>query len=173
MECNISAKNIFLVGQMGSGKSTVGRALAKKLNKPFFDSDREIEARANASIPLIFKMEGEKGFRQRETEVIRDLSRRCGIVLATGGGVVVRSENCEYLKSRGNTIHLQSSTRNVLQRIGQDENRPLLKTMYPLERLEALLKQRNAQYLYLAKIKIDTDSYNIQLLIQRILDQIQ
>src|SRR3954465_11215279 len=101
---------------MGAGKTTVGRVLAKKLNKRFIDSDHEIEARTGASIPLIFEIEGEESFRQREAEVIRDLTAMLGIVLATGGGAVLRAENREYLKTRGTVVYLRASVNSILQR---------------------------------------------------------
>src|SRR3954471_9774528 len=101
---------------MGAGKTTVGRALAKRLNKRFIDSDHEIEARTGASIPLIFEIEGEQSFRQREAEVIRDLTAQSDIVLATGGGAVLNSASRDYLKSRGTVIYLRASVNSILQR---------------------------------------------------------
>jgi 3-dehydroquinate synthase len=165
--------NIFLVGLMGAGKTTVGRALAKKLNKLFIDSDHEIEARTGVSIPLIFEIEGEESFRQRETEVIRDLSARRGIVLATGGGAVMRPENREYLKSRGTVIYLRASIHNILQRTSRDKNRPLLQTADPRRRLEELSRQREPYYRDVADIVIDTGRPNVQLLVHSILSQLQ
>jgi 3-dehydroquinate synthase len=165
--------NIFLVGLMGAGKTTVGRALAKKLNKLFIDSDHEIEARTGVSIPLIFEIEGEESFRQRETEVIRDLSARRGIVLATGGGAVMRPENREYLKSRGTVIYLRASIHNILQRTSRDKNRPLLQTADPRRRLEELSRQREPYYRDVADIVIDTGRPNVQFLVHSILSQLQ
>ncbi|SFH88629.1 3-dehydroquinate synthase /shikimate kinase [Collimonas sp. OK307] len=165
--------NIFLVGLMGAGKTTVGRALAKKLNKLFIDSDHEIEARTGVSIPLIFEIEGEESFRQRETEVIRDLSGRRGIVLATGGGAVMRPENREYLKSRGTVIYLRASIHNILQRTSRDKNRPLLQTADPRRRLEELSRQREPYYRDVADIVIDTGRPNVQFLVHSILSQLE
>jgi len=165
--------NIFLVGLMGAGKTTVGRALAKKLNKLFIDSDHEIEARTGVSIPLIFEIEGEESFRQRETEVIRDLSARRGIVLATGGGAVMRPENREYLKSRGTVIYLRASIHNILQRTSRDKNRPLLQTADPRRRLEELSRQREPYYRDVADIVIDTGRPNVQFLVHSILSQLK
>src|SRR5919199_6455793 len=105
--------NIFLVGLMGSGKTTIGRALAKKLNKRFIDSDHEIEARTGASIPLIFEIEGEASFRHREAEVIRELTAQDNIVLATGGGAILNPESRAYLKSRGTVIYLRASVNSI------------------------------------------------------------
>ena len=137
-----ATENIFLVGLMGAGKTTVGRALAKKLNKRFIDSDHEIEARTGASIPLIFEIEGEASFRQREAEVIHDLTAQQGIVLATGGGAVLRKENRDALKAHGTVIYLRASVNHILQRTGRDKNRPLLQTADPRRRLEELTLER-------------------------------
>lgn len=164
--------NIFLVGLMGAGKTTVGRALARKLNKLFIDSDHEIEARTGVSIPLIFEIEGEESFRQRETEVIRDLSARSGIVLATGGGAIMRAENREYLKTRGTVIYLRASIHNILQRTSRDKNRPLLQTADPRRRLEELSRQREPFYREVADIVIDTGRPNVQFLVHSILSQL-
>ncbi len=127
---------------MGSGKTTVGRALAKRLNKRFFDSDHEIEARTGASIPLIFEIEGEASFRQREADMIRDLTACEGVVLATGGGSILNPQSRAYLKSRGLVIYLRAGVSSILQRTGHDKNRPLLQTADPRGRLEELSAQR-------------------------------
>ena len=156
---------------MGAGKTTVGRALARKLNKLFIDSDHEIEARTGVSIPLIFEIEGEESFRQRETEVIRDLSARSGIVLATGGGAIMRAENREYLKTRGTVIYLRASIHNILQRTSRDKNRPLLQTADPRRRLEELSRQREPFYREVADIVIDTGRPNVQFLVHSILSR--
>lgn len=164
--------NIFLVGLMGAGKTTVGRCLAKKLNKLFIDSDHEIEARTGVSIPLIFEIEGEQSFRQREAEVIRDLSARSGIVLATGGGAILNAENREYLKARGTVIYMRASVHNILQRTSRDKSRPLLQTVDPWRRLEELSRQREPFYREVADIVIDTGRPNIQLLVHSIMSQL-
>src|SRR5450830_739351 len=118
--------SIFLVGLRGAGKTTIGRALAKKLNKRFVDSDHEIESRTGATIPVIFEIEGEESFRRREADVIRELSAQQDIVLATGGGAILRAETREYLKQRGTVIYLRAGINQILQRTGRDKNRPLL-----------------------------------------------
>lgn len=164
--------NIFLVGLMGAGKTTVGRALAKKLNKQFIDSDHEIEARTGAAIPLIFEIEGEASFRQREAEVIRDLTAQQDIVLATGGGAVLNAENRAYLKSRGTVIYLRASVNNLLQRTSHDKNRPLLQTGDPRKTLEELSRIREPLYNEIADIVIDTGRPNVQFLMQSILAQL-
>ena len=166
-------QNIFLVGLMGAGKTTVGRALAKKLNKRFIDSDHEIEARTGASIPLIFEIEGEASFRQRESEVIRDLTAQSDIVLATGGGAILKPENRQYLKSRGIVIYLHASVNNILQRTSNDKNRPLLQTADPRARIEQLAREREPYYLEVADFVIETGRPNVQSLVQTIIAQLE
>lgn len=164
--------NIFLVGLMGAGKTTIGRALARRLNKRFIDSDHEIEARTGASIPLIFEIEGEASFRQRESEVIRDLTAQENIVLATGGGAVLKPENRECLKTRGTVIYLRASVSSILQRTRNDKNRPLLQTADPRARLEQLACEREPLYLEIADLVIETGRPNIQFLVQAIVSQL-
>ncbi|PUA17567.1 bifunctional shikimate kinase/3-dehydroquinate synthase AroKB [Glaciimonas sp. PCH181] len=164
--------NIILVGLMGSGKTTVGRALAKKLNKLFIDSDHEIEARSGASIPLIFEIEGEPSFRQREAEVIRDITARQNIVLATGGGAILNPDNRASLKSCGTVIYLRASVHHILQRTGRDKNRPLLQTADPRKLLEELTRQRDPLYREIADIIVDTGRPNVQFLVHSILSQL-
>lgn len=158
---------------MGVGKTTVGRALAKKLNKRFIDSDHEIEARTGASIPLIFEIEGEASFRQRESEVIRDLTAQRDIVLATGGGAILKPENRAYLKSRGTVIYLRASVNSILQRTSQDKNRPLLQTADPRARIEQLAREREPYYLEVADFIVDTGRPNVQSLVQTIIAQLE
>lgn len=165
--------NIFLIGLMGSGKTTVGRALARKLHKQFIDSDHEIEARTGASIPLIFEIEGESSFRQRESDVIRELTAREGIVLATGGGAILRPENREYLKTRGTVIYLRASVNSILQRTSHDKNRPLLQTADPRSRIEQLAREREPYYLELADYIVETGRPNVQSLVQNIIAQLE
>lgn len=165
--------NIFLVGLMGAGKTTVGRALARKLNKQFIDSDHEIETRTGVSIPLIFEIEGEASFRQRESEVIRDLTARSDIVLATGGGAILKSENRDYLKTRGTVIYLRASVNSILQRTSHDKNRPLLQTENPRERIEQLAREREPYYRDVADFIVETGRPNVQLLVQTIISQLE
>lgn len=166
------SNNIFLVGLMGAGKTTVGRALAKKLNKRFIDSDHEIEARTGASISLIFEIEGEASFRQRESEVIRELTAQDNIVLATGGGAILRPENREYLKSHGTVIYLRASINSILQRTSHDKSRPLLQTADPRQRLEQLACEREPYYLEVADFVVETGRPNVQSLVQTIISQL-
>jgi len=158
---------------MGAGKTTIGRALAKKLNKQFIDSDHEIEARTGASIPLIFEIEGEEGFRQREADVIRDLTAQEDIVLATGGGAVLRPENRARLKERGTVVYLRASVDSILQRTSHDKNRPLLQTADPRARLEELTRVREPLYREVADIIVETGRPNIQSLAHSIIQQLE
>ncbi len=157
---------------MGAGKTTVGRALAKKLCKRFVDSDHEIEVRTGASIPWIFEIEGEASFRQREAEVIRDLTAQQGIVLATGGGAVLAAQNREYLKARGTVVYLRASVNSILQRTSRDRNRPLLQTADPRQRIEELAREREPYYQEVADLVIETGRPNVQSLVQSILDRL-
>jgi len=148
--------NIFLVGLMGAGKSTIGRHLAKSLELEFLDSDQELERRTGASIPLIFDVEGEAGFRQREKKIIDELTQRTGIVLATGGGVVLDSDNRACLRKRGKVIYLYATVEQLLSRTAKDRNRPLLQTADPRARLQELLLARDALYHEVADVVVDT-----------------
>jgi len=148
--------NIFLVGLMGAGKSTIGRHLAKSLGLEFVDSDHEIERRTGANIPLIFDIEGEAGFRQREKKIIDELTQRNGIVLATGGGVVLDPDNRACLRERGQVIYLYARVEQLLARTAKDRNRPLLQTPDPRARLEELLQVRDGLYREVADVVVDT-----------------
>ncbi|MEJ2396817.1 MAG: shikimate kinase AroK [Gammaproteobacteria bacterium] len=155
-------QSIFLVGPMGVGKTTIGRQLASLMGYEFVDSDREIESRTGASIPWIFDMEGEEGFRRREQNIINELSARPGIVLATGGGAVIKPENRACLKQRGIVVYLRADIDELLARTRNDKNRPLLQTEDPRSRLEALIREREPWYLDVADIVFDTQQQNIK-----------
>ena len=157
-----SRQSIFLVGPMGVGKTTIGRQLASILDYEFLDSDREIEQRTGASIPWIFDMEGEEGFRRREQAIIDELTARPGIVLATGGGAVIKPENRDHLKQRGIVVYLKAELDELLARTRNDKNRPLLQTEDPRTRLQVLLEQREPWYLEIADIVFDTQHQNIK-----------
>lgn len=148
--------NVFLVGPMGVGKSTIGRLLATQLNMPFYDSDREIEFVTGADIPWIFDVEGEKGFRIREARMIDTLTQRKGIILATGGGAILDPNSRHFLHSRGTVVYLRASVAQQLERTGKDKNRPLLQTENPLAKIKELIKIREPLYRETAHLIIDT-----------------
>ncbi|GGX42451.1 bifunctional shikimate kinase/3-dehydroquinate synthase AroKB [Undibacterium squillarum] len=166
------AGNIFLVGLMGSGKTTVGRALARKLNKRFIDSDHEIESRTGVSIPVIFEIEGEASFRAREAEVIKELTSMDDIVLATGGGAILNAESRQFLHERGTVIYLRASVNSILQRTRHDKNRPLLRTADPRKKLEELEQQRHSLYQQTAHVIIETGRPHINHLVQQIVEKL-
>lgn len=149
--------NVYLVGPMGAGKTTIGRQLSELLKQEFVDSDHEIEARTGANIPWIFDVEGEEGFRAREESVIDDLTRRQGIVLATGGGVVMREANRRRLHERGVVVYLATPVSIQLERTSRDRNRPLLRTPDPRKRLTELMELRDPLYRETAHIVMPTD----------------
>ena len=150
--------NIFLIGPMGAGKSTIGKRLAKMLNKTFVDSDHQIEARTGVDIPTIFDIEGESGFRKREAAIVDELSQLNNLVLATGGGVILSEENRQHLMSRGVVIYLQTSVAQQLARTRHDRNRPLLQTEDPETRLNELMTVRAPLYRETADIVVNTDN---------------
>jgi 3-dehydroquinate synthase len=164
--------NIFLVGLMGAGKTTIGRMLARRLGMRFADSDHEIEARTGASVPWIFEIEGEPSFRKREAEMIRELTAGSGLVLATGGGAVLNPDSRRLLAERGTVIYLRASVNSILARTAHDKNRPLLQTADPRRKLEDLTAQREPLYREIADIVIDTGRPNVQSMVQTILDQL-
>jgi shikimate kinase / 3-dehydroquinate synthase len=166
------SNNIFLVGLMGSGKTTIGRLLARRLGRRFVDSDHAIEARTGASIPWIFEIEGEASFRRREAEMIRELTGQEGIVLATGGGAVLDPASRALLAERGTVIYLRAGIGSILQRTSHDKNRPLLQTADPRRKLEQLLAQREPLYREIADLVIDTGRPNVQSMVQTILEQL-
>ncbi len=168
----MKSENIFLVGLMGAGKTTIGRLLARKLGLRFIDSDHEIEARTGASIPWIFEIEGEDSFRRREADVIRDLTGQEGIVLATGGGAVLNPDSRAYLQARGTVIYLRANVSSILVRTAHDKNRPLLQTADPRRRLEELTAEREPLYRAIADLVIDTGRPNVQSMVHTILTQL-
>jgi len=167
-----STNNIFLVGLMGAGKTTIGRQLAQSLGKQFLDSDHEIEARTGVNIPLIFELEGESGFREREAAVIDELTGRENVVLATGGGAVLREQNRRHLKQRGTVVYLQANVEQLLERTRKDKNRPLLQTADPAARLTALLQEREPLYLELADLVVNTGQGSIRNVVEAILEKL-
>jgi len=150
------ADNIFLVGPMGAGKSTIGRALALQLGKRFVDCDHEIEHRTGARIPLIFEIEGEEGFRRRESLVLDELTRDTGIVLATGGGAVLAAENRAALAARGVVIYLHAPIEVLVKRTAHDRNRPLLTNVDRRAKLTELMRVREPLYREVADIVVSS-----------------
>jgi shikimate kinase len=165
--------NIFFVGLMGAGKTTVGRAVARRLGRPFFDSDHEIEARTGARIPVIFELEGETGFREREAQVIAELSSRDAVVLATGGGAVLRPENRAVLHDRGLVIYLRANPHDLWLRTRKDKNRPLLQTEDPKAKLEALYSERDPLYRECAHFIVETGRPSVNGLVNMVLMQLE
>lgn len=164
--------NIYLVGPMGAGKTTVGRHLAELLGRDFVDSDHEIERKTGATIPWIFEKEGEHGFRSRETTVIDELTQCSQLVVATGGGAVTQKLNREYLKQRGIVIYLYTPVELQLQRTYRDKNRPLLQVENPEKKLRELLAIRDPLYREVAHHIIETNQGAARDLAQRILQLI-
>lgn len=160
--------NIYLVGLMGAGKTTVGRQLAKRLHRRFLDSDHEIEARTGVRIPVIFEIEGEAGFRKRESQVLDELAREHDLVLATGGGAVLAAENRQCLRQSGCVVYLCASPEVLYQRTRRDRNRPLLQVDDPLGRLRELFAQRDPLYREVADIVIESRDGAAAALVQKI-----
>jgi shikimate kinase len=153
----IRPQNIFLVGPMGAGKSTIGRQLAQSLGYEFHDSDQEIQKRTGVDISTVFEFEGEEGFRNRERQAIEDLAQQDNIVLATGGGAVLVAENRQQLAARGFVIYLHCSPEQQFARTSRDRNRPLLDTEDPQQRLRDLMAEREPIYRQVADMVVSTE----------------
>ena len=162
------AERIFLVGPMGAGKTTIGSQLARALKYEFVDCDHEIEKRNGASVALIFEIEGEAGFRERETRLIDELTQRSRIVLATGGGAVLAEENRRCLTERGLVVYLKSPVEKLVERTRHDANRPLLRTADPEATLRAIVEQREPLYQAVAHLTIDTGKLSVKQVIKKI-----
>ncbi len=160
---------LFLVGPMGAGKSTIGRKLAQALKLRFYDSDSEIEQRTGAAISLIFELEGETGFRARESRMIDELSQLDNVVLATGGGAVLDAGTRANLAQRGCVVYLHASVEQQMKRTCRDQNRPLLRTANPRQRLAELLSARDPLYREVADLMVDTDGRSVHAVAQDIL----
>ena len=163
--------NIYLIGLMGAGKTTIGRQLAKALHLPFYDSDKAIEEQTGVDIPTIFEYEGEEGFREREQNMIEELTQINGIILATGGGAILRVANRKALTENGFVVYLQCSVDKILQRTKRDTQRPLLNTENPRARIEKLFAEREPDYLSCADFKIETSSMQSKMVVQNILNE--
>ena len=160
---------IFLIGMMGSGKSTVGRRLALALGRTFIDADRELEARCGVPITTIFELEGEPGFRRREAALISDLTRQPGLVLATGGGAVLLAENREVLQARGFVVYLKAGVQDLWLRLRHDRSRPLLRTPDPRRRIAELVEARDPLYQSCAHLTISTGRQPVERVVSDIL----
>ncbi len=167
-DCRIDLNNIILIGLMGAGKTSVGRMLAKRMNKNFYDTDTEIERVTGVKIPIIFDIEGEAGFRAREEKMIEKLTSMRGIVLATGGGAVLSPVNRDLMKTRGRVIYLRAAPEDLWRRTRRDRNRPLLQTPNPLAKLKELHAQRDPFYSEIADMVIDTGAQSIGILTSHI-----
>ena len=157
--------NIFLVGMMGAGKTTVGKLLAQQLGKIFIDSDEEIQQRTGVTIPHIFDVEGEAGFRQREASVIQNLAGRDNIVLATGGGAVLSEQSRIALRNNGVVVYLKSTVHDLWQRTRNDRNRPLLQTADPRAKLKELYELRDPLYTQVADLVMPTGKQSVHNLV--------
>lgn len=169
----MSARNVFLIGPMGAGKTTVGRELAKRLQAVFLDSDHEIEQRTGVDIAYIFEKEGEAGFRRREAQVIDELSAQSGVVLATGGGAILDAGTRDRLKSRGTVVFLHATLEQQLKRTGRGDHRPLLKTGDRRETLERLFAIREPLYRDTAHLIVESNGRNARTLAREIDEQLE
>ncbi|TKB49134.1 shikimate kinase AroK [Ferrimonas aestuarii] len=165
-------RNIFLVGPMGAGKSTIGRHLAQMLHLDFYDSDHEIEARSGADIAWVFDVEGEEGFRVREARVIEELTEKQGIVLATGGGSVNSKDIRNRLSARGIVVYLETTIDKQVARTQRDKRRPLLQVNDPREVLENLAEERNPLYTEIADLVIRTDDQSAKVVASQIVERL-
>jgi shikimate kinase len=168
----LAKSNLILVGPMGSGKSAVGRQLARLLDLPFYDSDAEIERRTGVDIPFIFEKEGEAGFRQREHETLEILTAMRRIVLATGGGAVMLPENRLLLAERGRVVYLKTSIAQQVERVRQGRSRPLLSKVDPAVKLGELMELRAPLYAEIADVTVNTDNRKVRNVAEDILREL-
>jgi len=169
----LGKRNVFLIGPMGSGKTAVGKYLARLLDAPFYDSDAEIERRTGVDIPYIFEKEGEAGFRERERETIEALTGSEPMVLATGGGAVLRPENRTCLASRGFVVYLETSVAQQTHRVRHARNRPLLNNVDPAAKLEQLMRERAPLYAEIADLTVVTDGRRVRSVAEEIIKALQ
>jgi shikimate kinase len=162
------ANNIFFVGLMGAGKTTIGKILAKHLGKIFYDTDHEIEKRTGVKVATIFELEGEDGFRKRETAIIQELSQLSNIIMATGGGAILAVENRELLKSNGTVIYLRANVNELTHRMRNDKHRPLLQNVDIRAKLDQLYAERNPLYTETAALIFDTGNQPVASIISQI-----
>lgn len=161
-------KNIIFVGPMGAGKTTIGRQIAKALGRTFYDSDKEIEKRTGATIPLIFELEKEEGFRIRESAMIKELLTKDNIVLATGGGAVLSEKNRKIMSDHGYVVYLCAPLEQLVRRTARDKNRPLLQTKNPKKTIEDILAIRDPLYREVADHVLETDKFTVRQVVSRL-----
>lgn len=169
----MNGQNLFLVGPMGAGKTTIGKLIAKELGLVFYDSDLEIEKRTGVPISWIFDYEGEDGFRNRESQVLNELTQMSGILLSTGGGCILKKENRLVLSSRGFVIYLQVSLKQQLQRLKKTNNRPMLDKKNLEQTLSDLITLREPLYQEIADLIIDTSLISLSAIVQLILKKLE
>lgn len=162
------ANNIFFVGLMGAGKTTIGKLLGKHLGKAFYDTDYEIEKRTGVKISTIFELEGEAGFRKRETAIIQELSQLSNIIMATGGGAILAEENRQLLKANGTVIYLRANVNELWYRMRNDKHRPLLQNVDIRSKLEQLYAERNPLYTETAALIFDTGNQPVANILNQI-----
>jgi shikimate kinase len=160
--------NVYLVGLMGAGKTSVGKLLARRLGKTFYDCDLEIERATGVRVPVIFDIEGEPGFRAREQKILAELVQRSPVVLATGGGAVLSEHNRRLLKEHGTVVYLCASPQDLWRRTRHDRNRPLLQTADPLAKLTELYRDRDPLYREVADLVVDTGNQSVSSLAHRL-----
>ena len=153
--------NVYLIGPMGSGKTTIGQRLAIMLNLEFLDNDHELEEQTGASVNLIFDLEGEEGFRKRETAMLKKLTARKNVLIATGGGTVLKQKNRDLLRKSGLVVYLRTSVRQQISRLSRDKTRPLLQSDNREEKLASLAKERNALYEELADVTFPSQNCSL------------
>jgi shikimate kinase len=166
-------RNVYLIGPMGSGKTAVGRQLAKLLHLEFHDSDVEVERRTGVDIPYIFEREGEAGFREREREVIDSLTQLQDVIVATGGGAVLLPENREHLSARGRVVYLKTGIQQQLERTRHGRQRPLLYTDDPELRLRELMAHREPLYESIAEMTVTTDGRHVRAVAEEIVARLK
>ncbi|PHS72757.1 MAG: shikimate kinase AroK [Cycloclasticus sp.] len=164
--------NIYLIGPMAAGKTTVGKLLSKSLDKDCFDTDAEIIKCTGVDIALIFELEGEEGFRKRETDKLRKLAQLNNVVISTGGGIILKEENRKLMRQTGRIIYLQCSVEQQLSRTKFDKKRPLLQVENPKEKLNELMKFRAPVYESIADIIISTNKTNSKNIIREIIQKL-
>ena len=169
----MNKQNIFLVGPMGAGKTTVGRMLSRELGYEYYDSDDEIEKRTGVEVAWIFDIEGEDGFRQRERDVIDELTQLKQAVVATGGGVVLHADNRRHLSARGLVIYLHVSVEQQLARLEKDRRRPLLQTDDRREKLITLHQERDTLYQEIADYTFDTDTLSVRTVTSQVIQKLK